>query len=530
MQGIYRSSAVVLIFVLLFSMVSCDFGSLGGGGLVGELLGSAQDIWDPDDQGNGSDEYLTDIEQTFGPSEEEPTQDVTVEVDHWVSPYLPDVDLMGTEINILLDYADDVGLEEASSDPLEDAIYRRNIMIEEQYGVELNWHIEQDYIQARERIKNDFSNGAGEYHFAFHHMVDSTANLALSGCLVNLLNVDYVDFSQAWWDQDNLNGFRVGDQMLMASGDLLPSTTLLSSAIFFNKNLFDERSWEYPYSDAASGSWTLDDMLMLTEDQAMDLNGDGKMNYAEDFYGFVAWSLDCDYGLAGGAGMTMFEYDGDHLPVYNANTDKLQSIYDKIYSLVASRDTFHVTIDDYLLNDDMPQEPCNVFASGRALFFASYLRETENLRFKMEDDYGILPMPKYDEAQEQYRTFINGSASVLIIPKSVNDEQLDVAGYMIEVLASSSYYNVTKTALYQKLEKSRTLQDSEMARMVDLIIRHKVFDFGYTHFYMDSMACATVVQTSLNSDSPSIIKSITKDELRTLKTLKKIYETYGYDY
>ncbi|MBO7296050.1 MAG: hypothetical protein J6V39_02225, partial [Clostridia bacterium] len=64
----------------------------------------------------------------------------------------------------------------------------------------------------------------------------------------------------------------------------------------------------------------------------------------------------------------------------------------------------------------------------------------------------------------------------------------------------------------------------------DIIIRNKVFDFGYTHFHHKSLACASIVQTSLNSKSPSIIKNITKDEKQTKKLLKEIYEAYGYEY
>ena len=55
-------------------------------------------------------------------------------------------------------------------------------------------------------------------------------------------------------------------------------------------------------------------------------------------------------------------------------------------------------------------------------------------------------------------------------------------------------------------------------------------DFGYTHFHEKGLAAASIVQTSLNSKSPSIVKNITKDEKQTKKLLKTIYEAYGYDY
>jgi hypothetical protein len=88
---------------------------------------------------------------------------------------------------------------------------------------------------------------------------------------------------------------------------------------------------------------------------------------------------------------------------------------------------------------------------------------------------------------------------------------------------------VTET-LYENVANSKTARDPESAAMVDVIIRHKVFDFGYTHFYSHNAPCATIIQTALNSGSASITRDITKGEKTTMKNLKKIYEQYGYDF
>ncbi|MBO7296760.1 MAG: hypothetical protein J6V39_05825, partial [Clostridia bacterium] len=159
---------------------------------------------------------------------------------------------------------------------------------------------------------------------------------------------------------------------------------------------------------------------------------------------------------------------------------------------------------------------------------AGYLGAAVNMR-DMENDFGILPQPKYDEKQEEYLSFVNGSASVAVVPKSLSNYDLKITGYMMEALASSSYYMVTDT-LYDKVAKSKTARDPESAEMIDIIIRHKVFDFGYSHFFHTVLPCASVIQTGLNSKSPSIVKEITKNEKLTIRELKKIYEAYGYDY
>ena len=463
--------------------------------------------------------------------EEETSTDASTEEEtNWVSADLePNEGLKGKEINILANSETDMGAEEPDkSDPLEDAVYRRNDKIQTFYGVTLNPLLELDYVALGDKVKNDVSSGSGEYHIVYQHMVNAATNLGMGNCLYNLTDLEYVNFDNPWWDQDCKNGFMFGDNMFVVCGDLLPSSMMITAAVMFNKNLFDEQSLEYPYQDARDGTWTIDDMLLMTKDQTRDLNGDGKVLYTDDFYGLVGWSLDCDYNFWFGAGCTMFTFDEDHLPVYQPNTDRLQTVYDKIYELIVTQQSFHVTVQEYLSNNSMYEEPSNVFKAGRALFFASYLSSGTGLR-EMENEFGILPQPKYDEKQEEYLSFVNGAASTACVPKSLSDDALADAGYMLEVLASTSYYMVSDT-LYDKVAKSKNARDEESAEMVDVIIRHRVFDFGYTHFHNDGLPCASIVQTALNNKSASITRDITKSEKQTNKALKKIYEAYGYDY
>ncbi len=462
-------------------------------------------------------------------SQEQESSQTNEEAETWISADLdPSVDLSGEEFSILSMKAEDIGPEENSSDPLEDAVYRRNDALQSHLGVKLNNILNTDFASLSENVKMDVSAGAGEYNLVYQHMVDACTNLALGGNLYTLTDLDYVNFDQPWWDQDCKNGFMFGDSMFLVCGDLLPSTMLVSATIIFNKNLFDERGWEYPYDDAREGTWTLDDLLELTKDQNKDLNGDGKINYTEDFYGLTGWSLDCDYNFYFGSGCTMFTFDDRHLPKYQADTDRLQEVYEKIYELLITQQAFHVKVAEYLNNQTLDAAPRDIFKQGRALFFAGYLGAAVNMR-DMENDFGILPQPKYDEKQEEYLSFVNGSASVAVVPKSLGEQDLKVTGYMMEALASSSYYMVTDT-LYDKVAKSKTARDPESAEMIDIIIRHKVFDFGYSHFFHTTLPCASIIQTGLNSKSPSIVKEITKNEKLTIKELKKIYKAYGYDY
>ena len=147
----------------------------------------------------------------------------------------------------------------------------------------------------------------------------------------------------------------------------------------------------------------------------------------------------------------------------------------------------------------------------------------------MEEEYGVLPQPKYDTDQKDYMSFVNGAASVVIVPKSLGTDRLDFVGHMMEALASSSYYMVTDT-LYDKVAKSKNVRDAESAEMVDIIIRNRVFDFGYSHFFSKGYPCATLFQSCLDAKSSSVASSIKKIRENVMnKDINKILEIYQGD-
>lgn len=521
-----RTRILILCTALLLClcMTACD---LKLGGMLGQLLEHATgDIEDlPADMlgtipGIGGDEIF-DIETTM---------DAVTEIapDYWASPELGAFDAFaGEEFVILSNRQEDLSPEESSADPVQEALYKRDDKIQYTYNVRLNGIVSMDYVTLSDMLKNDVQAGAGEYDLVYQHMVSCATELAMKGYLHNLANVDYLDLDQVWWDQGCNSGFMLGDQLMMVSGDLLPTSTALSAAVFFNQNLFDEYVLEYPYQDVREGTWTLDDMLKLTKDQTRDLNGDGRLYYEDDMYGLTGWALDCDYAYQFGAGGTMFTYEGD-LPIYSVNSDKLEAIYSRIYDLIVSNCSLHVTVAQYQQNNHMHEEPRNVFVSGRALFFTGLLTDARlMIGSGMEQSFGILPMPKYDEDQEAYQSFVNGSASVAVLPQSLRDEQLTSSGFMMELLASSSYYMVNDS-----LHRSFVQNDSqfESLQMLDVITSCKIVDFGYVYFHTDGLPCANIVQTSLNKNLTSISSEIVKREKVTERAIAKVYAAYGYDY
>ena len=197
---------------------------------------------------------------------------------YWISPELEGTDeFANNTLTLLVNREMDAGSDEASSDPLEDALYRRNDKLESAYGITINTLLETEYTILGDKVAKDVSSGNGEYDIVYQHMVNAATNLAVNNYLIDLDELEYVDFDQIWWDQDAKEGFTIGNHQFLTVGDLVPHTMLYSACLAFNKNHFDDQSLEYPYELARDGAWTLDELNALTKDQTKDVNGDGKI-------------------------------------------------------------------------------------------------------------------------------------------------------------------------------------------------------------------------------------------------------------
>ena len=175
----------------------------------------------------------------------------------------------------------------------------------------------------------------------------------------------------------------------------------------------------------------------------------------------------------------------------------------------------------YIYNE---HEPINaMFMSGRALFNTNFLSATDNFR-DMADDFGIVPMPKYDKAQNRYHTRIGTSTSMFFIPKTVSD-----AGTVGAVCEALGYYGMTDVVptWYEIALKEKYTRDEDTKDMVDLIRASASIAFDCV--FAQNMSEATCTYFAFNDDNKTIGENITsyvEKRSKKIKTeLEKLNET-----
>ena len=95
----------------------------------------------------------------------------------------------------------------------------------------------------------------------------------------------------------------------------------------------------------------------------------------------------------------------------------------------------------------------------------------------MEIDYGIIPMPKMDDSQEDYVTYNFGTYYMAILLTAADPE---MSAVMLEALNAESYKNVVNV-YYDTALKNKYSRDEESRKMIDLINSKCFFDFTFVN-------------------------------------------------
>ncbi len=362
---------------------------------------------------------------------------------------------------------DDHAPVEEQADTVKAAVFRRNKAIEEKYGIKIVG-TEASKAGYETEALNSILAGDDAYDLIYSHSRASFA-YAVQGAAYNINEIEAIHLEKPWWSQDAVDSFDINGRMYILDGDITSSLTS-AMVMYFNKNMFDELGFDYPYEMVLDGEWTFDEFAYLAKKGGKDLDGNGVMTPGEDRYGFYSheWNAPINMLYAGGQKVYTKNDEGElELSLYS---NKTVDVFDEFFGLMNNEACFlHITEGNinYTGNPDL-------FSEGRAMFQATVMKSAQEFR-NMDDDFGILPYPKFDE-DDEYTTTVNGEQSFCIIPITVSD--VERTGAIVEALASYSAKEVTP-AFYDVSLKTKHSRDEESAVMMDLIKDSIIYDIGY---------------------------------------------------
>lgn len=360
-----------------------------------------------------------------------------------------------------------IDVEGMDGEVLNDAIYERNSTIEEACNITISDMRVTDITADVPKLIT-----AGDVPFdVIFCAIDNTSQFIANKYLIDLNTVENIDLSRDWWDQECVRNWTINDKLFLITGDISPSVNMRIYAMALNKDLCRNLGLDLPYQTVLDGQWTLDFFSNFVRGVNSDINGDSIMNF-DDRWGFLAVSGESTKQLIAVGGKQTEIRNGKLEFVLNeeANTmrfmDTLKTVADNTVTILA---------DPYAAEHGWPAVT-NWFANGGALIKASCFEDTPKDLRPLDTDFGILPYPKYDEAQEEYIALVANSGYVLSIPITQTDTAR--TGYILEAMTAESV-NTVSVALYDVSLQGKTTRDIESEAMLDILFDNKFFDIAY---------------------------------------------------
>jgi len=416
---------------------------------------------------------------------------------------------------------------EETDEPVNDAVYKRNAMLKDKFNIDFKVV---SIADERSTLNKTVKSGDDAYDVVmiFNNNVPGTIT---SGLLTNVANLPYVDLNKPWWDPA-VNSMSVDHKNYLLAGDLLILDNEATNALIFNKDLMMQLGMALPYNSVKEGKWTMDAFNDCVKGASSDLNGDGKMTPKDDRWGFVCYR-DTLHALLVSGGGSLAVKDEDDLPYMDFTSQRNLAVIDKCMDIMYNKQ------DVLNIQSDIADGGTNsanwlaayhgAFEESRALFMWVRMRVVEKFR-GMDANFGIIPMPKFDEAQDKYYSVVNPYTGVLLgIPKTAGD--LERTSIVLEAMAAESRYTL-QPAYYDVVLQRKFARDEESSEMLDIIfganaaMGERVYDIGavysFGNVFIDFITLCNKNDRNIASYYDKRINAMNKDITKVITVFEEL--------
>lgn len=403
-------------------------------------------------------------------------------------------------------------VEEGEGDVLSEALYNRQIKVENYLGVEIigtRTLAEGKYL---EPFKTAVKNKDGSVHTLLTHNYIGITSLVSENFLTDFNSVDAIDLEADYWNIDFMDSISVKDHRYLGFSDF---NILYTNVISFNKTLLEKYSDaldESLYSMVYNHRWTLDKMISLANLVYIDETGDGKT--ADDTFGITGLQAVPFVNFLHGSDVNLVELNekGEYVvSVYNStNSFKTTTLVDKLLALAKSDCSWFWAFGS---SATVP------FVTNRVLMTLSSSYDLPNY-LNYDIDFGVLPYPLFDEQQKDvgYRSLQWGG--YIAIPSFVDN--MDMTAETLEMLAYFS--EDVNLAFYEKLLGKQVAESIDDRNMLTIIWDGVCSDFGQT--YYDCMSGTNLLYVIPNLTKANTTQNIASFMAKVDKSANKMIKKF----
>ncbi len=355
-------------------------------------------------------------------------------------------------------------IEELEGETINDALHARDRAVEERLNVKLVYEALSDRKEVANRIIRSVNADEDAYDLALTAMSAGINDMVNANVLYDLNAIPHLTLTSEYWDKSIHGNMQFYDKQYFTSGPLSMQFYQTPIVAAFNKRLAEDNGLSDIYQTVLDGRWTVDYLNSLTKEISTDLDGDGKMTF-EDFYVFT-WDKTLGNALYTASGYQPVKIENGAYRVVLDDPISVD-IIEKCAKIFGDPDVMYQN-----LNSD--GSSLRLFQAGRAIFLDADLNSVMSFR-DMEDDFGIIPVPKLDEKQETYLSACNTwLPNGIAVPRTCADPEK--TGLIMETMAVLSR-EIIMPAAYEITLQGKVARDDVSVKMLDIIFENSSFDF-----------------------------------------------------
>lgn len=400
--------------------------------------------------------------------------------------------------------------DEMNGDVVNDALLARDIHLEEKYNCDIQYFQE----NAIGKLKSMVTAGDDEWQMIIAEMTVLNGQ-ATSGMLANMCAMPHMEMDKQWWNPLLYDTMRLHDAMYFTSSDIAPGIYQMPTCLFLNLKLYKDYDYDFDiYQSVIDGTWTTEQLRTMIHGMDSDLNGDNKFTVYDDFLGLAMHPDSAEAVLTmligQGVKMSTVTEDGESIESNLLRDEHAVEVINKTTDLF-KKITYEKDINDF----------SNIlFEENRALFMVHKLESAATHLRDMEEDYLILPAPKWDEKQDAYYSYLSPYGSCFIgLPQTVSGNEN--YGFLTEALARYSHQHVRPIA-YELVYKQKDSRDPRTVDILDILMNGLYIDFE--SLYDFGTLNSSLVQVLYNNKP--LVSTIEKRQAAVDKAIAKFIENW----
>ncbi len=296
---------------------------------------------------------------------------------------------------------------------------------------------------------------------------NSVIQMKIFNLFHNLNFSNYIDIGEEFWYEDAIMECSVDNYYYrFLYGDISINNLGVAGAIYYNKNLYsqyvDPGNPDGLYKYVIDGTWTLEQFDIEAKNCDIELGGEN------DIHGYSLFrGAEQTHYFAASCGIEYYQRNARGFPIVTIYNDKAADFIQKLYDLYYNNPGAWLFYPNQV---GIEVEHSTDFPDRKVVFLLGSLNNMldENMR-GMEDEYGVLPYPKWDSSQEEYHNFIHNSSKLVGIGKNVTEDRAnEEVSAVIEALCSESNRSVIPAFYEQALQKAYSRDDTTI-QMIDII-------------------------------------------------------------